>query len=77
MKAAAYVAADKLYQAGLVAQTDAGARVSTAATTLSNLSTAKDNAATAVSAVRAQITKEKLWREWLYCELGASVTGAA
>jgi hypothetical protein len=41
------------------------------------LSTAKDAAAAAVAAVRTQTTKEILWREWLYCELGGAVAGAS
>lgn len=41
------------------------------------MTTAKDTAATAAAAVRTQITKEKLWREWLYCELGGSPAGVS
>jgi hypothetical protein len=38
------------------------------------LTAAKDNSAAAALAVRDQVSKEKLWREWLYCELGARIT---
>lgn len=37
---------------------------------------AKTNSAAAAQAVRDQVAKEALWREWLYCELGGKVTGS-
>lgn len=76
VKASLYLDADKLYQAGLVRQTAAVAREGVASTRLGELQTASDNAAGAATAARTQAAKEKLWRGWRYCELGAAVTNA-
>lgn len=42
--------------------------------TLTTLTDAKTNSAAAAQAVRDQVAKEALWREWLYCELGKSTS---
>lgn len=75
VKAALFVTADNAYQAGIRAQTAANTRNGLATSTLAGLATAKDNAASAVSAATNQAAKETLWREWRYCELGATVAG--
>lgn len=76
-KAALYAAADEAFNAGTRRATAAAAAVVTTTAELARLSTAKDAAQSAVDAVRAQSTKEILWREWLYCELGGTVAGDA
>jgi len=76
VKAGLYLDADKLYQAGLRRQVAAVAREGVASVRLGELQQASDNAATAASAASTQSAKEKLWRGWRYCELGAEVTNA-
>jgi hypothetical protein len=76
-KAALYVAADKLYQAGLRRQTAAVAANTAAQGVLGTLESAKNNAATAVASAKTQHAKETLWRQWRYCELGTTVATAA
>lgn len=75
--AAAYVAADNAYQAGITRQTAATAANTAAQAELSALLTASNNAATAVTTAKSQHAKETLWRQWRYCELGTTVTNAA
>lgn len=73
VKADAFVTADNKYQKGKDTAAAAATAASNAEGTLTNLSDAKKTAADAVTAVTNQIAKEKDWRGWLYCELGAAV----
>jgi hypothetical protein len=72
-------AAAKLYwdayaalEAGKTAATAALNAVNTATAKAATLLKAKDTAYTAVQAVGTQLTNERKWRSWLYCELGAA-----
>lgn len=81
--AKAYLDADKVFQAAVLEQAAAQARVDDSlcptggSTTFCTYTAASTAAANAVIAAKAQHTKELLWREWLYCELGAGVAGSS
>ena len=92
--AKAWLAADKAYQAQIVARDAAQLRVNQTlakavsapagtadcaagfTSTYCTLKKASDAAAQAVTDAKAQHSKETLWREWLYCELGAVPAGS-
>lgn len=74
--AEAYAKAVDALRAGEADAAAAKLRNDDAVQTASDLETAKNTAVKARDDALAEITKEKLWRSWRYCELGTSVTDA-
>lgn len=64
----------KLYDEGVDAKEAAVARDAQAKLDTAALKELSDAAAQSVTDAKDQRTKELLWREWLYCELGAVPT---
>jgi hypothetical protein len=73
--AADYATKDRDFVIGEQAAADAATAAENAAAELTLREEMNTAATQAVNDVVAQTVKEKLWMTWLYCELGALVTG--